>query len=107
MRLEADAAPLDDYAKAATDLAMPLYLGIGATRLDRNSVTDLAAAKVELHEVAYARAKVIKQIADTLQAQGRPRASLAWPGDIYIEDTNAESSIDLIREVLAGTARAS
>jgi hypothetical protein len=106
MRLEADAAPLDDYAHAATDLAMPLYLGIGATRLDRNSVTDLAAARLELHEVAHERAKIIKQVACTLQAQGRPRAGLAWPGDIYIEDTNVETSIDLIREVLAGTAQA-
>ena len=102
MRLEADAAPLDDYVQAAIELGMPLYLGIGAVRLDRNSVPDLAAAKIELHDTAKERAEFIKQVSDVLQDQGRPRASLPWPGDLYIEDTNAETSFELIGAVLAG-----
>lgn len=103
-RLEADAAPLEDYVKAATELKMPLYLGIGAVRLDRNSVFDLAAAKVELFESAKERAEAIKQISDVLKDQGQPRSSLSWPGDIYIEDTNAETNIELVQSVLAGVA---
>jgi hypothetical protein len=104
MRLEADAAPLQDYVRAATDLGMPLYLGIGAVRLDRNSVPDLAAAGIELRQVAKERAGVIRQISDVLQGQGRPRTVLSWPGDIYIEDTNVETSIDLMQHVLAGVS---
>lgn len=104
MRLEADAAPLEDYIKAATELKMPLYLGIGAVRLDRNSLVDLEAAKIELHESAKERAGVIKKISNVLKDNGQPRSSLAWPGDIYIEDTNVETSTDLIQEVLAGVA---
>ncbi|WP_114288076.1 hypothetical protein [Candidatus Halocynthiibacter alkanivorans] len=104
MRLEADAAPLQDYIRAATDLGMPLYLGIGAVRLDRNSVPDLAAAGIELRQVAKERAGVIRQISDVLRGQERPRPVLSWPGDIYIEDTNVETSIDLMQQVLAGVS---
>ena len=106
MRLEADAAPLDDYVRASIELGMPLYLGIGAVRLDRNSVPDLAAAKIELHDVAKERAGFIKQVSDVLHDQGRPRAGLPWPGDVYIEDTNAETHFDLISAVLAGVKSA-
>ena len=106
MRLEADAAPLDDYVRAATELGMPLYLGIGAVRLDRNSTVDLAAARIELREVARERARIINQVSVRLRDQGRARASLPWPGDIYIEDTNVESSIELIQEVLSGASAA-
>jgi hypothetical protein len=102
MRLEADAAPIEHYVQAATDLKMPLYLGIGALQLDRNSVPDEDKAKHELHEIAQERAGLIRQVSRGLQNQGRPRTTLLWPGDLYIEDTNAETSIDLIRAVLAG-----
>ena len=104
MRLEADTAPLDDYVRAATDLGMSLYLGIGAVRLDKNSVADFASAKTELHETAKERAGKIKQVSDALQVQGHSRASLPWPGDLYIEDTNAETNIDLIKAVLVGAS---
>jgi hypothetical protein len=104
MRLEADAAPLQDYVKAATELGMPLYLGIGAVRLDRNSVPDVTLAGAELHDVAKKRAAAIRQISDVLHDQGRPRSVLSWPGDIYIEDTNAETSVDLAQQVLAGAS---
>ena len=103
IRLEADAAPLEDYAQAATELGMSLYLGIGAVRLDRNSVIDLQAAKTELTNVASERARTIEKVSNVLKAKGKPRADLPWPGDIYIEDTNAETSLELIQAVLAGT----
>ena len=102
MRLEADVAPVERYVQAATELKMPLYLGIGAVQLDRNSVPDTDEAKRELHEIAKERAGLIRQISRALQNQGRPRTTLLWPGDLYIEDTNAETNIDLIRAVLAG-----
>jgi hypothetical protein len=102
MRLEADAAPTEDYVAAATELGMALYLGIGAVRLDRNSVSDIAVATVELHTVARKRSGFVRKVSDALHEQGHPRSDLPWPGDIYIEDTNAETSVDLIRAILAG-----
>ncbi len=107
MRLEADAAPAERYVEAAMTLKMPLYLGIGAVRLDRNSISDVVAAKRELHDIARQRAGLIRQVSDALQEQGTPRTSLSWPGDLYIEDTNAETHIDLIHAVIAGAKEGS
>jgi hypothetical protein len=101
-RLEADAAPAERYAEAAISHRMPLYLGIGAVRLDRNSVTDVATARSALFEDAGRRAGLIRKVSDALAKEGVPRAALPWPGDLYIEDTNAETHLDLLNEVLRG-----
>jgi hypothetical protein len=104
MRLEADAAPLDDYVAAAMRLEMPLYLGIGAARLDRNSGGDVVAAGAELRDLARERGGAIARISDVLRQRGRARSAMDWPGDLYIEDTNAETSIALLGQVLRGAA---
>ncbi len=104
MRLEADAAPVERYVGAAIDLQMPLYLGIGAVRLDRNSNHDIAAAKYELSEVAKERAGMIHLVSQKLNKIDLARSALPWPGDLYIEDINGETDIALIQAVLAGTA---
>ena len=62
MRLEADAAPPERYADAAISHHMPLYLGIGAVRLDRNSVTDVAAARSTLFYDTQRRAGLIRKV---------------------------------------------
>jgi hypothetical protein len=102
MRLEADAAPPERYAEAAILHRMPLYLGIGAVRLDRNSVTDVATARSALFEDARRRTGLIRKVSDALAKVGLPRAALPWPGDLYVEDTNAETHFDLLNEVLRG-----
>ena len=102
MRLEADAAPIERYVDAAIELQMPLYLGVGAVRLDRNSISNMEEAKHELRNVAQERTNLIKKVSVSLAANGRPRNLLEWPGDLYIEDTNGETDFGLIREVLAG-----
>lgn len=104
MRLEADAAPVETYVDAAIKLGMSLYLGIGAVRLDRNSTPDFNAARRELSKVARACSAKIKQVSDTLTSTGKPRSGLSWPGDIYIEDTNAETNIDLFQAILSGAS---
>ncbi len=103
MRLEADMAPVERYVDAAIELKMPLYLGIGAARLDRNSTSDLAKAKLELHASARQRVRLINRVSEELEAHGNARSSFPWPGDLYIEDTNGETNIELIRAVLDGT----
>jgi hypothetical protein len=100
MRLEADAAPPERYADAAISHHMPLYLGIGAVRLDRNSVTDVAAARSTLFYDTQRRAGLIRKVSDALAKEAVPQAALPWPGDIYIEDINAETHLDLLNEVL-------
>jgi hypothetical protein len=101
-RLEADAVPPERYAEAAISHRMPLYLGIGAVRLDRNSVTDIATARSALFEDASRRAGLIRKVSDALAKKGLTRACLTWPGDLYVEDTNAETHFDLLGEVLRG-----
>jgi hypothetical protein len=101
-RLEADAAPPERYAEAAISHRLPLYLGIGAVRLDRNSVTDVAVARSALFEDTGRRAGLIREVSHALAKQGAPRAALPWPGDLYVEDTSAETDFDLLNEVLRG-----
>lgn len=101
-RLEADAAPPERYAEAAISHRMPLYLGIGAVRLDRNSVTDVVTARSTLFEDTRRRTGLIRKVSDALAKVGAPRAALPWPGDLYVEDTNAETHFDLLSEVLRG-----
>ncbi len=101
-RLEADAAPAEKYTEAAIELNLPLYLGMGAVRLDRNSNPDVALAKDDVFASAKHRARQIMQVSNALVGEGKPRATLSWPGDLYIEDTNAETHLDLFQAVLDG-----
>ena len=79
-----------------------LYLGIGAVRLDRNSVTDVVTARSTLFEDTRRRTGLIRKVSDALAKVGAPRAALPRPGDLYVEDTNAETHFDLLSEVLRG-----
>ncbi|MBL4873333.1 MAG: hypothetical protein JKY41_08045 [Rhodobacteraceae bacterium] len=101
-RLEMDNAPVNKYVNAAVQLKRPLYLGIGAVRLDRNSITDLQLGKQEIYETAKSRTIAICNVSKALEAAEMPRASQSWPGDIYIEDTNVNTHMDIFEAVLEG-----
>lgn len=109
-RLEADAASEQTYADVALVGGLSLYLGVGAVRLDRNSVVDKQGALSELHDAAFQRAKIIRSVRSGNGAQvGLVAASTpprVWSGDIYIEDTNGETDLDLFAAVLEGCAEA-
>jgi hypothetical protein len=79
-------------------------LGIGATRIDRNSITDRSAAKQEIEDTVTEYARAIKTVSQSLARNGQPRSGLAWPGDIYIEDINAESDLELVKTIVKMTA---
>ena len=98
IRLEADSAPVAAYRDAAIQHSLPLYLGIGAVLLDRNSVPDPHGAWPELFEMARTRAAAIR---DVRQAVGLAD-DVSWPGDLYVEDTNGETNLDLLAAVLEG-----
>lgn len=105
-RLEADAASESTYADAAIELGIPLYLGIGAVRLDRNSTTDRESALIELYDTALDRATVIQRVRSAIGVRDGAAASRSWPGDLYIEDTNGETDLGLLAAVLEGCAAA-
>lgn len=104
IRLEADQAPVSFYVEQALQRDKPLYLGIGATRIDRNSIVNHAAAERDIEAIAAERAQAIRTVAEALARNGHPRSELAWPGDIYIEDINAESDLGLVKTTIEAAA---
>ncbi len=100
IKLDADEAPVSFYVNQAIHHSKPLYLGIGATRIDRNSIGDREAAKRELKDTAAEYAQAIKTVSEALAHSGQPRSALAWPGDIYIEDINAETDLGLVKTIV-------
>lgn len=106
IRLEADAASEQTYAEVAISRGLPLYLGIGAVRLDRNSVVDHAAARSEIRDTAFQRASLIRSVRSEIRDKTGGEAALSWPGDLYIEDTNGQTDMDLFAAVLEGCAAA-
>ena len=93
-------SPLSIYIEHAIRREKPLYLGIGATRIDRNSIVDHEAAKSELEDLVPNSAKAIKAVSESLANKGQYRSNLSWPGEVYIEDVNAESDLGLLKTII-------
>lgn len=104
IKLDADHAPVSFYVEQAIQRGKPLYLGIGATRIDRNNIVDRETVKQELSYLAATYAQAIKNVSETLANNGYSRTGLARPGDIYIEDINAESDFDLVKNIVESVA---
>jgi hypothetical protein len=104
IKLDADAVPVSFYVEQAIQRGKPLYLGIGATRIDRNSIVDRGAAEQELEDIAAEYTQAIKNVSEVLANCGHTRSDLAWPGDVYIEDINAESDLGLVRTIVETVA---
>jgi hypothetical protein len=100
IKLDADKSPVPIYIEQSILREKPLYLGVGATRIDRNSITDSVAANQELKQQAAVNAQAIKTVSKSLALKGNPRSNLSWPGDVYIEDINAESNLSLVKTIV-------
>ncbi len=105
IKLEADEVPVAFYVEQAIRHKKPLYLGIGATRIDRNSLGDPVTAAGELNELVAGHARAIAKVSESLARTGSPRSKLSWPGDIYLEDVNAESALGLLETVISAVRR--
>ena len=105
IKLDADQSPITVYVEQALDRQKPLYLGIGATRIDHNSIANREVVKKELEKLATESAKGIKTVSEFLIKNGQPRSNLSWPGDVYIEDINAESEFGLVNTIIETVAK--
>jgi len=48
---------------------------------------------------------LIKTVSEFLIKNGQPRLNLSWPGDVYIEDINAESEFGLVNTIIETVAK--
>ena len=105
IKLDADKSPVPIYIEQSILREKPLYLGVGATRIDRNSIADSVAANQELKQQAAVNAQAIKTVSESLALKGYPRSNFSWPGDVYTEDINAESDLDLVKNIIKTVAK--
>ncbi len=102
IRLDDDRVPVSFYQEQAIARQVPLLTGIGASQIDRNSVEDMAQAKLTIRDTAENYVSAIKTVAETLAQNGISNRALPWPGAVYFEDISSESSFEMI-EIIIGT----
>ncbi len=103
IRLAEDRTPVDFYVEQAISRNIPLFIGIGATQVDRNSIADLEVARQDIAAISAEYTEAVKTVARSITANGYVSRVPPWPGTIYFEDISAESSFELI-EVILDTA---
>jgi hypothetical protein len=100
MRLEADKVDISFYEKQAIDRNMPLTSGIGSSQIDRNSIENLGAAKVEFRKEARSFVEAIKRVCETIDLPEDNHVSASWPSHVYFEDVNGQSQFKLVEIIL-------
>jgi hypothetical protein len=100
IRLAEDRIPTAFYETQAIENTKPLFLGIGATQIDRNSIADLPTHKILTQSMSIAYVETIKRVALSIATNGYKNRQPPWPGNIYFEDISAESSFDLIEIII-------
>jgi len=103
IRLAEDRTPVSFYVEQAIKSNIPLFIGIGATQIDRNSIADLEIAKRDIAAITSEYTEAIKMVARSIANNGYELRTPPWPGTIYFEDISAESSFKLI-EIILDTA---
>jgi hypothetical protein len=105
IRLAEDRTPADFYVEQAIKSNIPLFMGIGATQIDRNSIADLEIAKQDIRTMSHEYLEAIKTVAKSIASNGYDSRVPPWPGTIYFEDISAESSFDLIEIIVDTTLK--
>ncbi len=100
IRLAEDRTAVSFYVEQAIRCNIPLFMGIGATLIDRNSIADLEIAKQEIKAMACEYTEAIKTVAKSIEKNGYNLRVPPWPGTIYFEDISAESNFDLIEIII-------
>lgn len=105
IRLEDDQIPVDFYAQEAKQQNVPFFAGIGASLIDRNSIEDFDQAQTDIRETTIERVEAIKSVAKHISNNGYNGRNPPWPGVIYFEDVNSESSFRLIEIIVEETLK--
>jgi len=100
MRLEADKVNISFYEEQAIQRNLPLTSGIGSPQIDRNSIEDLDAKKIEMTEEARSFVNAIKRVCETIDLPDDNHVGAPWPSHIYFEDVNGQSQFELIETIL-------
>jgi hypothetical protein len=100
MRLEADKVNISFYEEQAIQRNLPLTSGIGSPEIDRNSIEDLDAAKVEFAEKTRSFVDAIKRVCETIDLPADNHVGAPWPSHVYFEDVNGQSQFGLIEIIL-------
>lgn len=103
IRLADDRVPASFYVEKAIEHNIPLFMGIGATQIDRNSIADLEMAKQDIKALATEHVDAIRTVARSIAENGYTSTMPPWPGTVYFEDVSAESDFEMI-EIIVGTA---
>jgi len=98
-----DRTPVSFYVEQAIRCKIPLFMGIGATLIDRNSIADLEIAKREIETMTVEYVDAIKSVARSIAGNGYDSREPPWPGTVYFEDISAESNYELIEIIVATT----
>ena len=104
IRLDDDQVPISFYESQAIACNTPLVAGIGASQIDRNSISDLDAKRSSIKAEAEEYVEAIKNVATTISDNGYNDRNPPWPGTIYFEDISSETNIELV-EIIVGIAR--
>jgi len=102
MRLHDDRMPLHLYHNEAIKRNVPIFIGIGASQIDRNSIADMEATKEEITALLAEYVASVKTVANAIQKNGYETRIPPWPGAIYFEDVSANSSMEIM-EIIVGT----
>jgi len=100
IRLAEDRTPTAFYLAQAMKYNIPLFMGIGATQIDRNSIDDLEQAKQDIKETTSEYVEAIKTVARSIARNGYDSREPPWPGTVYFEDISAESNFELIEAIV-------
>ena len=69
-------------------------------------MVDREAALRDLRDTAFERGSLIRSVRAAARKAGGAVPAWSWPGDLYIEDTNGETDLELFAAVLEGCAAA-
>ncbi len=100
MRLEADKVDISFYEEQAIKRNMPLTVGIGSPQIDRNSIADLNETKQEIADAARSYVSAIKKVCETIDLPEDNYVTEPWASQVYFEDVNGESQLDLVEIIL-------
>ena len=100
MRLEADKVDVSFYEDQSIQRSIPITTGIGSCQIDRNSISDLDLAKVEIAGAAQSYVESIKRVCETIELPEDNFVMDPWPSHVYFEDVNGQSHFELVELIM-------